>query len=232
MKEQHILLIVLVLVFLALASYRATYALFSDGANSTGNTFMAAGQFPTTLPELTASPSPTPSPAPTASPTPVTTPTPGKIVVNEVFNAASSSAEWVEIYNSGGAAIDVSGWTIEDSTTSADILPVVTAISPGGFAVIVPDTSTLVLPVSAIKIILANGTIGNGLNASGDKLILRNSGTAVIDAVSFGNNHDVFTGLAAPASDRTLARTPNGVDTDLISDWSSNAFPSVGISNP
>lgn len=69
-------------------------------------------------------PNSTPGAAPSATPTaplrPSATPTrvpPGRVLINEVAWAgtlASSSDEWIELYNPGGGAISLEGWKLTD----------------------------------------------------------------------------------------------------------------------
>ncbi|KKU92467.1 MAG: hypothetical protein UY21_C0001G0090 [Microgenomates group bacterium GW2011_GWA1_48_10] len=204
MKARYLLFVAVLLFGLVGVSYQVTHALFSDTAQSAANTFTAAAEFPT--------------------------PQPGKIIINEAVNSATDSEEWVELYNSGGSPVDVTGWKVADAD-SDDTFPSVSPIPAGGFAVVVPSTSTLVIPASAIKIQLSNGTVGSGLNASGDKLVLSDSSNNEIDKMSYASNHDAFTGLGVNGSGQSMARSPNGVDTDTVGDWVSNATPTPGLTN-
>ena len=90
--------------------------------------------------------------------------------INEVYQA-SSTAEFVELYNPTNEAIDTGGWKIRDNTAT-DTLP--SALVPaGGFGVILTASSTVTgIHPAAVKIILNNSTIGNGLAAGGDRLVL------------------------------------------------------------
>lgn len=226
---------------LSVASMRYTMAFFTDTATSGGNTFAAAASFDTVTPTISEStPTPTSTESePTATPLPTSvqatvtpTPLPGKIVINEVFEG-SSSAEWVELFNSGGSPVDVSGWTITDNT-STDILPTTSPIAPGGYAVIVTSGSSVVgIPGSAITIVLSgasSGTIGNGLANGGDRLTLQNGLTA-IDQMSWGTDLTVFNpGPNYPSAVNSLRRIPNGVDTDVAGDWV-GGISSIGVSN-
>lgn len=108
MKETHILLVGMILVVLALVSYRVTYALFSDTATATENTFSAAASFPPISP-------------------PVET---VDLRINEFMANVSSGSEWVEVFNNGSTSVDLAGWIIIDDDANTD-LPLSGTISPG-----------------------------------------------------------------------------------------------------
>ena len=58
------------------------------------------------------------------------------IVINEVESNGDVN-DWVELYNAGAAAVDVSGWVLKDSTDNNPYtVPASTSIAAGGFLVI------------------------------------------------------------------------------------------------
>lgn len=58
------------------------------------------------------------------------------IVINEV-ESNGDATDWVEIYNTGTASVDVSGWIVrDDKDADAKLFPQGTVIAPKGFAVI------------------------------------------------------------------------------------------------
>ncbi|MBU4078600.1 lamin tail domain-containing protein [Patescibacteria group bacterium] len=208
----YIILIFIYTTTLTVASYQVTHSYFSDSASSTQNAFTAAAVFPT------------------STPTPTTTSS--NIVINEVNSSASSSAEWVELYNPTSSDINVSGWTILDNYFS-DILPTVSPIPSGGYAVIITDNSVVnAIPISAITIKLNGNAIGNGLANDGDSLTLLDTSSTKIDEMSYGNNISVF--LIPPSNpniNQTLIRFPNGADTNTANDWISTSSATLGINN-
>lgn len=198
----------------------AAYAFFTSGTVNANNTFTAAAVFPTAIPSAT------PTPGPTAMPTP----TPLHIVINEVNPNGSDSADWVELYNPTSSSIDVSGWTVTDNSLTPDTFPSITPIPASGFAVIVGSTSIVSVPGSAIKIQLTNPSIGGGLAAAADRVILKN-GSTIIDEMSYGTDTTIFaTPPGAPTSVQSIARHPNGFDTDSATDWIDTS-PTLGITN-
>lgn len=60
------------------------------------------------------------------------------VVINEVF--VTGSGDWVELYNAGGAAADLSGWLFRDSdATHAYTFPPSTILPPGVFFLLSRD---------------------------------------------------------------------------------------------
>ena len=158
----------------------------------------------------------------------------GDIVVNEVNSNGIASGEWVELFNKRNFPINISGWKITDKN-NPDTIPDVT-IPANGYAVIVTNNTTVSgIPGSAITITLLDGDIGegNGLQENGDVVGLLNSSNVIIDQMSYGNNHSVFSSPPdEPIAGKTLARHPNGDDTNTAADWVNNSTPSVGVTNP
>jgi hypothetical protein len=94
----------------------------------------------------------------------VTCPTPPSVIISEImYNPGSyegtspdfiNIVEWVEIYNNGDTAVDISGWSLldEDPTDPPDYIPfwwatgpvpATTTIDPGEAVVLVPGPDTL-----------------------------------------------------------------------------------------
>lgn len=207
-SKRFIAVCLLYFVIVSFVFLQVTQAFFTDSASSTNNSFSAANEFP-------------PLTAPVAS-----------IVINEVFQATTNPPEWIELYNTTGAAIDVSGWKVSDNTDT-DTFPTTSPIPANGYAVVVPTSSTAVVPASAITIILSNATIGSGLTAGGDRVILKNSSDIEVDKMSWGSDTTAGfpTPLPTPPAGSSFARNPNGADTNSNADWQLDDSPSIGVSN-
>lgn len=176
--------------------------------------------------------------APSPSPSPTPTPTPpalgGSVLLSEIYYAVDMAHgvkpanEWIEIYNGTQAAINISGWKVEDSFAS-DPIPAGTILSPGKFLVIAATSTTRALwdiPTNAF--ISLGSSVGNGLANSGDRIILKNASGAVVDAVSWGTNTSIFTPSAVVAPyGQSLSRVPPSQDTNSASDFASRP-PSPG----
>ncbi len=120
------------------------------------------------------------------------------MVINEIYaNPASGEIEWIELYN-GGSAIDLIGYTIEDNNESPKDLSSYSVATNG-------------------YLVLEKGTdFSFGLNDPGDVIVLKNTGGEV-DKVAYGNYDDgnIIDNAPKPAKGESVARIPNGVDTDI-----------------
>ncbi len=96
--------------------------------------------------------------------------------------------EWVELVNTASVAVSTAGWAIGDAS-SVDALPGV-EVPPGGYVVVAAEAA--VLPVNVLVVRAPDGTIGNGLNNAGDTVRLLSPAGEVVDALSFGENREVF----------------------------------------
>lgn len=213
MKKQLLTLITLGIAGLGVTSYQVTNAFFTDTVVSNTNVLSAATEFQTTV-------------TPTGEQT-----EPGKIVVNEISSNGDSDDEWIELYNTGGEEVDISGWKIGDQI-GMDTIPSAIPIQPGEYVVIVTTgTSVTGIPTSAKIITLPNGNIGSGLNNIGDNIYLLNSSDVEVDRMGYGNSN-IFGGNlpSSPGINQTIRRVPNGVDTDAPGDWQ-NGISSIGVSN-
>jgi uncharacterized repeat protein (TIGR01451 family) len=129
---------------------------------------------------------------------------PGDVVINEFM---AKGSEWIELYNTTGSPIDISGWTV---TSTVDHLNHVVA---GGTTIAAGEYYTL-------------GCSGK-LDNAGDVIWLM-TGTMVIDQVAFGRNG----GAPLPSGSYSSARTPNGSDTDDdAADWNLDDSPTQGTAN-
>ncbi len=236
-KKLYIGLAAVYIFFMTAIGYNASLALFVDSATSTNNTFSAASEFATPSATITITGTETLTLTPTTSEVPAIATT-GAIVINEVSSNGSASAEWVELYNPTSTSINISDWRIGDQNTfdspadDDDTIPSVAAIPPGGFAVVVTNNTLVSVPGSALTIVIPNGTIGSGLNETGDSVVLRNSANAIIDTTNYGTQNSFFTGQpSAPGSGESISRNPNGVDTSTGADWILDTSPTLGIIN-
>jgi hypothetical protein len=122
---------------------------------------------------------------------------PGKVVMNEVYSRGTpGNLDWVELYNSGGTALNLSGYKIYDTGGQTGVkpkkeFPAGTVVPAHGFYVIVTDTNA------------AGVTDGFGLSSGGEQIWLEDNSGVVVDAVTF------------PAMDvtQTYGRYPDGEAT-------------------
>lgn len=203
MKARLILLGgILILGLLGATSYMVTHAYFTDTAISATNTFTAADHFPTATPssEITE-----------------------KVLITEV----SAEDDWIELLNMSSGFINLSEWTISDNGGSDYLLG---ASFGSGERIIIKSHSSTLTGTDPEKTYSLSGAIGDGIAASGDKLILTDKHGVQVDKVSWGSNHDVFSTLQSIPNGKSLQRIPDTTDTDTASDWQL-ATPSAGLSN-
>ncbi len=151
----------------------------------------------------TSSPTPTGTPTPTATALPV-----GIVVISEVLYDAvetgvDTAHEWVELYNTSSAWIEARRWTLSDNNLTDQLAEF--SLPPRG--VVVLTTRPLQALDGATVVIIDDGSLGNGLANTGDRLVLRDSYGNVLDALSWGNDASVFNPpCAAVAPGHSLER--------------------------
>ena len=121
--------------------------------------------------ELEPKPEPEPEPEPEEETPTEAVSYPTGIVFNEILpspEGADAEEEWIELYNQNGFEVDLSGWTIKDTTGSAKTYTLNAKIPANGY---------LVLSRPETKITLNN--TGDGLN-------LINPNKEIVDSVDFG----------------------------------------------
>lgn len=135
--------------------------------------------------------------------------------------------EWIEVVNVGTTSLSTAGWRISDAKASDDI-PVV-EVPSGGYLVIAGKSAELPSTIRVVRV--ADGTIGNGLNNNGDVIALVNPAGETVDAISYGDNTDIFEPPPpAPDSGKTLGSRAPGAD-EVAENWELTLVPSPGESN-
>jgi hypothetical protein len=236
---------------------KSTMAFFSEGQQSTGNTFQAAAVFatatPTVTPTLEPTATPTETPVPTITPTPTNTPTPTPVqhlVLSEVLidpsaeeqisgDGGSSRGEFVEIHNPSSVDVDLTGWHIFDGSGQEDLTGTLPA---GGFLIITGATESEFraiwdtigsVPSGTLFHTVADGSIFNGLSSGGGTIYLRLI-FPTIDSLSWGTNTAGFVSgctfgfCPTPNAGSSLGRLPINQDTDSSNDFVINNPPNPG----
>ena len=133
----------------------------------------------TDTPTPTSTETPSPTPTDTSAPPPATPYPPLSILINEVAWAgtrASSSDEWIELYNPGSTEIDLAGWVLTDN---GDIRVLLAGSLPaGGFFLLERTDDTTVADIAADQI------CSGGLSNEGERLFLRDATGAVVDSAN------------------------------------------------
>ncbi len=162
----------------------------------------------------------------------------GDVVINEVlFNPSGTGEnahEWIELHNATGAPLTLSNWTVADGTSS-DTVPDVT-IPAHGFVIVAASASFPDdYPGFTGVWVHVGGTIGSGLNNSGDSVTLRDDVGALVDGVSYGDNTTYWNCsaylCASIDEDHSMERDPAGTDTDSPADFVERSSPTPGNGN-
>ncbi|MCX6138090.1 MAG: lamin tail domain-containing protein [Ignavibacteriales bacterium] len=117
------------------------------------------------------------------------------IKVNEIYSrGVAGNLDWVEMYNTSAASVDISGYKIYDAggktgTKPKKLFPTGTILPAKGFTVIIVDTASFTGDLS-----------GFGLGSGGDSVWVENAAGTLIDSVF----------IPALGVDTTYARIPDG----------------------
>ncbi|RYZ42818.1 MAG: hypothetical protein EOO72_07165 [Myxococcaceae bacterium] len=148
--------------------------------------------------------------------------------------------EWVELFNYGGDAVDVSGWTLKDNSSSAYTFPTGTSIPSGGYLIVAQNglafTDRWLGGVADARVLStidttdpeANGRFQLNNGAPGDGLYLRDASSALVWSLGFNittgeplsarratwltGNDFTTTGYGVPPQDGTALINRNGTD--------------------
>lgn len=140
--------------------------------------------------------------------------------------------EWIEIYNPTDHDISLKNWTLTDNTNNALKINANKIIKAGGFALISKNTSTWNFwnTGNALRVETGN-QIGDGLDNSGDHVILKNPQKTEVDRMSWGTDTSGFTPSTVNPQVEMGASTERivvGFDTNAASDWTAHLPPTPG----
>ncbi len=182
---------------------------------------------PSVTPNPTPTSSPTPSPTPTTTPLVTPTPTPAvgtsRVVINEIAwagTAFNASDEWVELYNAGDTAVDVTGWSLHgDPYGDGDTIIIVLSgvIAPGAYYLVERTDDTTVSDIIA-DVFGPFGGAGLKNLPGGEDLSLRNAGGVIVDSIPCSSGW--FAG-GAPLK-ATMERVDPLVPGSDLANWASN----------
>lgn len=137
------------------------------------------------------------------------------IIISEVAWAGTlhiSSDEWIELYNAGEQPVDLTGWTLHDS--SGDVLITLDGVLlPGAFFLLERSDDDTVSDVTADQIYTGN------LNNDGESLTLVDGGGAVVDTAN-GGGGSWPAGLGSPDYVSMERASPEATDDEA--GWKSN----------
>ncbi|MFN3940540.1 MAG: lamin tail domain-containing protein [Chitinophagales bacterium] len=106
------------------------------------------------------------------------------IAITEIMYHADSSIQsqdWVELYNYGGAAVNISGWKLKDQNIlNTYTIPGGTYLNPGEYLVIAQRLDTFQMIYPEVSNVI--GSFAFGLNNTSDKVrLLDNSNNTVVE---------------------------------------------------
>lgn len=171
------------------------------------------------------------------------------LVINKVYydvdekHGAEIDNEWVEIYNPTKKDIDISGFTIMDNY-SDNIIASTYYIPAEGFVIVTANESTWNfwdIPAEVTKIVLEDGSIGNGLDDAADMLVLKDKEGNIIDQMNWGApnltwdnwNIDLWSpGALDVPEGHILGRKYLGFDMDKSTDFKDFGLPNVSLIIP
>ncbi len=134
-----------------------------------------------------------------------------QIVINEVMADPSAvtdaSGEWFEVHNTGAAAVNLQGWTINSSNDSPQTIASSVSVPAGGYVVLARNASSGTNGGVAEDYAYSTLTLAN----TADWLALRDGGGASVDSVSWGTAMPAGAtrGVSNPGLDNLDARGSN-----------------------
>jgi hypothetical protein len=204
------------------------------------------------LPTQTGTPTRTATPTGTPTKTPQPTPLAGRLLISEVLYdpyGVEPDNEWIELYNAGGSALDISFIKVGDEETMDGgegmmIFPLGASINASQVLVIankatvfynnygfIPDYEMVPTHPSVPDMIpYTNWAYGNvNLDNNGDEILILDDEDYILDTLSWGVSNWAF---EPPALDvlegHSLERFPPYQDTDTADDWIEQVAPNPG----
>ena len=117
-----------------------------------------------------------------------------RIVINEICYTApilqsnpvhriprrKSDEEWIELYNRGGDAVDLSGWDFGEGVDF--VFPQGTSLQSGAYLVVAKDPAALLAKHPGIQVV---GPFSGSLDGNGERVKLRDAANNPVDQVRF-----------------------------------------------
>ncbi|MEA3238393.1 MAG: PKD domain-containing protein [Candidatus Bipolaricaulota bacterium] len=144
---------------------------------------------------------------------------PGDVVINEIAwmgTAASTSDEWIELYNTTDQGIDLAGWTLSAADGTLNIT-LSGAISAHGYFLLERTDDTAVNDIPADW----TGSFGTGLLNDGDVLTLIDKLANVIDTAN-GDDGPWPAGSNISSTERYTMERVNPFVSDEDANWATN----------
>jgi hypothetical protein len=154
----------------------------------------------------------------------------GAIVINEL--QTDGVDEFVELYNPNSCAVPLSGWEIKYESAGG-------GAGPAGYKFVAGDSIPALgyfLVASSAFSGKKDATLISGFAAAAGQVGLVDDKSAIIDGVAYGTvtggSYREKQSAAAPPTNKSIGRSPNGTDTDNNSaDFKVLTSPSPGAAN-
>ncbi|WP_035609755.1 CotH kinase family protein [Haloferula sp. BvORR071] len=146
-----------------------------------------------------------------------TAPTVDTVVINEIhFKPADKTSleEFIELHNPGGAAVNLSGWTLSDAVTFT--IPGGTVLPAGGYAIVAENPAVILSKYGKTAL----GPWTGKLNSTGEQIDLRDGGGVLRDRVGYGVGFPWPTGADGSGASAELVNP--ALDNDLGGSWRSS----------
>ena len=141
-----------------------------------------------------------------------------QVVINEInYDPAdpTKALEFVELFNAGATAVNLSGWRMENAVDF--VFPNGTSIAPGGYVVVAENPAVFQARYGFAPLGPWTGSLSN----DGERVQIRNAAAAVVDQVNYGIGFPWPT--AAKGAGGTLERIHPGLEADLGGNWRASA---------
>jgi hypothetical protein len=151
------------------------------------------------------------------------------IVITEIHynpnGGETASQEWIEIFNTGDAAVDLSGWDWGDSQ---DVMftgnfPDGTSLARGAAAILVAQSPATFQQIwgSGIQVIQADTgiSLGNTGSATNETVVVRDATDAIIDAVNYETSTNGWPGNNNQASIYLTPVEISQAGNDIGANW-------------
>jgi beta-lactamase superfamily II metal-dependent hydrolase/chitodextrinase len=135
-----------------------------------------------------------------ASATTLASGTPGQVIINEILAnepGSNTAAEFVELVNVGGSAVNISGWTISDATSTRHTFAANTTLAAGKAIVVYGGAAGI--PAGLTNAVAAStGTLS--LNNTTDTVTVRNASGTSVNSYAYPSSLASVDGVSANRS--------------------------------
>ncbi len=155
-----------------------------------------------------------------------------QIVINEINykdEIGFESKDWIELYNNGSNAVDISNWVFKDDDDLHEfIIPSGTTMNPGSYLVLVQFLADFQTWHTGVAPILGDFTFG--LSGGGELIRLFDSNAVLIDFVQYD---DIAPWPTEPdGTGPSLELRNANLDNALASSWAASVLPNGGHGTP